>query len=157
MSAEFDIKITAAGRKLKKELEKLQNIEVCAGFQHGKATEDDGTDICDIAAWNEFGTSNIPSRPFIRDAVDNNGEQVAKMLQQEMAAVLNGESTTETLCKKAGLKMKDIIQESIKDGDFAPNAASTIARKGSSHPLIDTGRMRQSVMYVVREKGNGDT
>lgn len=157
MSTEFEIKITAAGKKLKKELEKLQNIEVRAGFQHGKAAEDDGADICDVAAWNEFGTSNMPSRPFIRDAVDNKGDEVAKILQQEMAAVLNGQSTTENLCKRAGLKMKDIIQESITDGDFAPNAASTIAKKGSSHPLIDSGRMRQSVMYVVREKGNGGT
>lgn len=157
MSAEFEIKITAAGKKLKKELEKLNNIEVCAGFQRGKATEDDGTDVCDIAAWNEFGTVNIPSRPFIRDAIDNKGGEVAQLLQQEMAALVNGQSTVENLCKKTGLKMKDIIQKSITDGNFAPNAASTIAKKGSSHPLIDTGRMRQSVLYVTREKGSGES
>ena len=38
-------------------------------------------------------------------------------------------------------------------GGFAPNAESTIKKKGSDQPLIDTGYMRQSVNYVVKRRG----
>ena len=34
-----------------------------------------------------------------------------------------------------------------------PNAPSTIRKKGSDKPLIDTGRLRQSVNYVIKPKG----
>lgn len=155
MSREIEIKLTAQGKKLMKELKKLEQLEVCAGFQHGAACEDDGTDICDIAARNEFGTENIPSRPFIRDAVDNKSNGVGEALQQQLTALINGESTVEVVCNTAGVAMKSAIQKEIKNGTFEPNAPSTIRKKGSSKPLIDTGRMRQSVQYVVREKGSG--
>ena len=39
------------------------------------------------------------------------------------------------------------------EGDFEPNAPSTIRKKKSDKPLIDTGRMRQSVMTVIDKKG----
>ena len=51
--------------------------------------------------------------------------------------------------------MKDVIQESITEGAWEPNAPSTVAKKKSSKPLIDTGRMRQSVNYIIRERGAG--
>ena len=35
------------------------------------------------------------------------------------------------------------------------NAPSTIRKKKSDKPLIDTGKMRQSVKYVIRKKGSG--
>ena len=48
---------------------------------------------------------------------------------------------------------KGLIQRKIVDGTFEPNAPSTIRKKGSSRPLIDTGRMRQSVNFIIRRKG----
>ena len=35
--------------------------------------------------------------------------------------------------------------DSRGDGDWAPNAPSTIARKGSDAPMIDTGQLRSSI------------
>ena len=62
---------TAEGRKFQKTLEELNKLACFIGFQHGNGTEEDGTDLCDVAAWNELGTSlGIPSRPFIRNTVD---------------------------------------------------------------------------------------
>ena len=48
------------------------------------------------------------------------------------------------------------MQDKITSGSFAPNAESTIKKKGSSKPLVDTGRMRKSVNYVIQKKGSGD-
>jgi len=58
--------------------------------------------------------------------------------------------------KEIGIFQKDLVQEKITNGSFAPNAPSTVMAKGSSKPLIDTGRMRQSVNYVIQQKGSGD-
>jgi hypothetical protein len=41
--------------------------------------------------------------------------------------------------------------EAITDADFVPLAPATVARKGCSTQLIDTGKMRRSVVSVVKE------
>ena len=46
-------RITAKGKKLQDDMKKLAGLEVAIGFQHG--TQNGDVDICDIAAWNEFG------------------------------------------------------------------------------------------------------
>ena len=51
-----------------------------------------------------------------------------------------------------GVKGKSIVQQQITDTTSPPNADYTIAVKGSSHPLIDTGHMIQSTTYVIRER-----
>ena len=66
--------------------------------------------------------------------------------------LLSGAEAGEVL-KLIGIYQKDLMQQEILDGGFLPNAPGTIRRKGSSKPLIDTGRMRQSVNYVIRKKG----
>lgn len=145
-------KITPDGVKFQNILKKLSKLEVRIGFQHGKSKEDNGTDICDIATWNELGTTNMPARPFLRQSVDNNKSKINAFIREKKKSIVNG-SEPEQILKEIGIFQKDLIQEEITNGDFAPNATSTVKRKGSSKPLIDTGRMRQSVNYEIKEKG----
>lgn len=146
---------TAEGKRFRQTLKELEKLQVRVGFQHGKATEDDGTDICDVAAWNELGTVDIPSRPFLRKSVDENEDKIRAFLEEKGEDIVAG-ATTEQVLKEIGIFQKDLIQEKIKEGSYKPNALATIRRKGSSKPLIDTGRMRQSVNYEIKEKGSGD-
>lgn len=148
-------RITPDGVKFQKMLKELAEKEVRVGFQHGKATEEDGTDICDIAAWNELGTVHIPARPFLRQSVDDNLSKINSFLQEKKNDLVRGTSA-EQILKEIGIFQKDLIQEKITNGSFAPNAPSTVKKKGSSKPLIDTGRMRQSVNYEIKVKGSGD-
>ena len=154
MSVKITDKMTISGKKFMELLEELDNKEVRIGFQAGENKEKDGTDICDIAAYNELGTDTIPSRPFLRDSVDNHESEINEMITQMRDYIING-GTAERVLKKFGIFQKKLIQEEIVSGDFAPNAEETIKRKGSDKPLIDTGRMRQSVNYVIEEKGGG--
>ena len=153
MSVKVTDKVTADGKKLQKILKELADKEVMVGFQQGKATEEDGTDICDIAAWNELGTVNMPSRPFLRMSVDDNSDKINSFMSAQKRSIINGEPADRIL-KKIGIFQKDLIQEKITEGSFAPNAPSTIKAKGSSKPLIDTGRMRQSVNFEIKQKGS---
>ena len=155
MGAKFKDRVTPEGRRFQKMLKELAEKEVRIGFQHGAATEDDGTDICDVAAWNELGTVGSPSRPFLRKSVDENAGKINSFLKGQKKKLVSGASAEQVL-KEIGLFQKDLIQEKITEGSFVPNAPSTIRRKKSSKPLIDTGRMRQSVNYVIQKKGSGD-
>lgn len=155
MAANVKVKTTAAGKKFEKMLNELSQLQVRIGYQKGNATDDDGTDYCDIAAWNELGTEHTPSRPFLRKSVDENEAKINAFLQSQKADLVKG-VPAEQILKKIGIFQKDLIQEKITEGSYAPNAPSTIARKGSSKPLIDTGKMRQSVNYVIQKKGSGD-
>jgi len=155
MGVKITDRITPEGRKFMQMLKELGELEVRVGFQHGKAHEEDGTDICDIAAWNELGTEHIPSRPFIRQSVDNNQDKINSFLQTRVKALAKGASAEDAL-KKIGVFQKRLMQNEIKSGDFVPNSEATIRKKKSSQPLIDTGRMRQSVNYVIQKKGSGD-
>ncbi len=146
---------TADGMRLKKALEELNKLELFIGFQRGNGSEADGTDLCDIAAWNELGTSRgIPSRPFIRNTVDLHGEEINKTLDEMVKQILNGK-TAEQVLRSAGIYLKGQMQEEIKNGEYVPNAPATIRKKKSEHPLIDTGRMRSSVQYQIKGKGAG--
>lgn len=144
--------LTPEGQQFYRMLAELAGKEVRIGFQQGEASEDDGTDICDIAAWNELGTEHIPSRPFLRKSVDENEGKISQFLQAEARSLASGK-TAETLLNEIGNFQKSLVQEKITEGSFTPNAESTIRRKGASKPLIDTGRMRQSVNYVIKQKG----
>lgn len=152
MNVKVTNRLTPDGRRFMQQIKELSELEVRIGFQQGEAQEEDGTDICDVAAWNELGTANIPSRPFLRKSVDENEQVINDFLKDEMAMLKNG-TPAEQILKEIGIFQKGLIQEKILDGDYVPNAASTIRKKGSAQPLIDTGRMRQSVNYVIKKKG----
>lgn len=48
------------------------------------------------------------------------------------------------------------VQDQITNGEFEPNAPMTVQRKGSDHPLIDTGQLRRGISYVICKKGEYD-
>lgn len=155
MAADIKDRITPEGRRLEQLLRTLDKKQVRIGFQRGDATDENGVDMCDIAAWNELGTSRSPARPFIRQTVDNHEGEINAMLDGVRKSLLGGASGEQVL-KEIGLKVKDLMQAEIIEGSFVPNAPSTIRMKGSSKPLIDTGRMRQSVNYAIKSKGEND-
>lgn len=155
MGVEVTTRVTADGKRLEKMLKELSNLEVAVGFQRGKAYEEDGTDVCDVALWNELGTEHSPSRPFLRKSVDENQEKISEFTSQKAAELIAGKPVAQVL-NEIGVFQKGLIQEKITNGEFVPNTESTIKKKGSDKPLIDTGRMRQSVNYVIRSRGGDD-
>lgn len=94
-------------------------------------------------------TINIPARPFMREGTDKATDAVNEKTEQVAKRIMNG-----TMSVHQGLKiMGQVVERSIKDnmshGGFKPNAKSTTRKKKSATPLIDTGRLRQSITTVV--------
>jgi HK97 gp10 family phage protein len=135
---------------------------VQVGFPAGEVD----SDIVARAIWNEFGTRTIPERPFMRNAMRANRAKYISLMRSAargiLTAAFNGGDPAakklESLRKLGALAQGDIQQE-IADLDTPPNAPSTIARKGSSNPLIggdkrtgySGGEMRQSVTWKIGE------
>lgn len=110
----------------------------------------DGSDLVRYAAANEFGTrdGHVPERSFLRSTVDENRDRYASLLTVAARAALDG-TRVETAFGRVGLVVTGDVQEQIRDLRMPPNAPSTIAKKGSDNPLIDSGRMRQSIDFEV--------
>lgn len=113
--------------------------------------EAEGTTVVDYGLYNEFGTRFSPARPFMATTADQNKELLNKFTTFLVGRMIDGKITDDTLLKNLGAKYQSLIQKTIRDAKnwAVPNANSTIAMKGSTSPLIDTGRMVQSVRYEV--------
>lgn len=146
---------TPEGKKYAQEIEKLLGLEVQVGFQAGENDYEDGTSLVEVAAYNEFGTSDTPARPFMKQSFENNEKQLRNACITLEKKIVEGGTAQEAL-QKLGAVAKGIVQKEIRNGTFEPNKPSTIKRKGSDHPLIDTGHMRQSVQFVIDKKGSAD-
>ena len=105
-----------------------------------------GTFVAQVARYNEFGTLNIPMRPFFRNAINKNIKKWYATLQN---AITQNATPSKALSIVGEVARADIIQ-SITDLRTPPNAESTIKQKKSTNPLIDTGLMRRSVTYKVK-------
>ena len=143
--------LTPEGRKYFRELQKMTEMEVRVGFQ-GDEKYEDGTSIAEVAAINELGSSDIPERPFMRQSFENHESELQAACDAANRLVSSGGSADQAL-QQIGVVAKGLVQEEIVNGGFAPNAESTIRKKGSEQPLIDTGTMRQSVNFVVKRRG----
>lgn len=139
--------------RLKDVLKELKNYSVEVGMF--------GSDeYVMVASVHEFGATiqrgkgsiSIPERSFLRTAFDDKNEQWASFFKSQLKHVLALQMDVQTLFNRLGARMVGDIQEKITDLDAPPNAPSTIAKKGSSNPLIDTGGLRMRITYRVVRK-----
>jgi hypothetical protein len=114
----------------------------------GNETED-GTSVVDYAIYNEFGTRSIPARPFMATTVERYKAQTDKFIDKLAVDIEDNKIKPNMALKRLGLYFQAMIRKTIKDGPWTPNAPATIAIKGSSKPLVDTGRMIGAVNYEV--------
>ncbi len=114
------------------------------------ATYPDGTPVAQIAAIQNFGSpaQGIPPRPFFTNMIrEHEGEwpeQIGKVLK---AVDMDAPKALEQM----GQLIAGELRESIVDTNAPPLSPITIARKGSSKPLVDSGVMLQSVDSEVEE------
>jgi hypothetical protein len=110
----------------------------------GPQTYDNGLTLASNAVIQEFGTDRIPPRPFMRagaEAFDKKDAAIGNVLR----GVIEGRTGPVEGSNALGVMLQAEILRAFRSGDFTPNAPATTRRKGSSQPLIDTGKLRQGV------------
>jgi hypothetical protein len=139
--------------RIKAETNALGGKSVKVGLQNdGTMGEDGETLVAQYAYYNEFGTSRIPARPFMRTAYDKNRPDLLRTTRKLWDGVMDGKLSAAQAAGVLGERHAEQVDQTIVSLDSPANAESTIERKGSSNPLIDSGQMRQSVRYVVEDK-----
>lgn len=138
--------------KLRRELKNIGSKEVVVGIQKGEVN--DGMLVAQYATWNEFGTRTIPARPFMRTYFDATIARLEKFSTNGVTQVLLGRATFLQFLNAVGVFMVDGVKKSISTGGWLPNAPMTVALKGSSKPLIDSGVMLNSVTFAIHDYGH---
>ena len=133
---------------------------------------DSGGDILMIANVNEFGLNikvtdkmrnylhyigihlkketkeiKIPERSFVRGSYDENKNKIIDNADKLLEKVINLELPVSVFFDTLGEYVVGLVQDYMTDLRSPPNHPATIANKGSSNPLISTGRLRQSITF----------
>ena len=134
--------------------------DIVIGFPMGKASSiqyPDGTPLIDVAVYNNYGTFNkdgsehIPARPFMDIGGLNATVGTKKIRIALLKKVQDGDIKMDDAANIIGAKAAAIMKKTIRDFNDPPNAPSTIAKKKSSNPLVDTGLLMQSVTWELRK------
>jgi len=91
----------------------------------------------------------IPQRSFLRKTVIDHRDKYQKRATKILGQIAAGRQEVYTGLSLMGLLIEGDTKRTISKGVSPPNAPSTIRRKKSSKPLIDTGRLRQSITHEV--------
>ena len=134
-------------KKIFREIRKIDNKSVKAGVLKNAGKEPNGTSLVDVAVYNEFGTSHIPSRPFIRIASDKNKSFWTDESEKIIDDIVDGGTANfNSLGKTMVNDIKDVMGDTTL---LESNAPSTIRRKGRNEPLIDKGKLKSSIDFEV--------
>lgn len=156
------IDIDRGMRELKKTLATLKNqgSYVKVGVFGAEAAESrDGVTNADLAIIQELGAPSvgIPARPWIGGTFDKNRAKYTDMLARGLARLYENKLTVKQLLGLLGVAISSDIKQAVMQGsNFAPNAPSTVERKKSARPLLDTARMVGSVSHEVVLSGEGE-
>lgn len=146
------VQVTGNLAKFKQLIEQIKasgEKAVYVGFPAEFNEKVDGSDnfnLASLAAVLEFGNERIPSRPFLRQTLAENQEKYTALFVK----LFESGVSIEQIYEQIALIAQGDVQQNIVNGKWTANAPSTIKRKKSSKPLIDTGKLRQSVKGIVK-------
>lgn len=139
-------KLNAALAKIAAQLKTGGTVSV--GFL-SNATYPDGKPVAMVAAIQNFGAParGIPPRPFFSNMVASRKATWPTAIENNLK--LTGYNAKLTL-ERVGEGIAGQLRAEIVYTNDPPLAPQTVARKGFSKPLVDTGHMLNSVDYEVK-------
>ena len=141
-------------REIRAKLGSLANRQVKVGWlDSGEMQEGSDLSLAEIAAIQEWGApnANIPARePLRRTFTEAEGrEENARMCTRLARSLINDKIEVDQALGLLGAWGVSAVQRRIRMGLPPPLRPATVAAKGSSAPLIDTGQLIQGVTWAV--------
>ncbi|CNI67490.1 Uncharacterised protein [Yersinia massiliensis] len=130
-------------------------LQMNVGILAGATNRDTGDPIAPYAAANEFGTLNIPARPFMRNTVAEKSGDWGRTLGRLVIGKAHEPGGIKKAFNILGAVMVQDIRDSIEHSIPPPNTQSTInnkRRKGRASPdktLVDSGSMQSAVDFEI--------
>lgn len=137
-------------RDLAKAIDSISQKNVYIGVIGNNAGREGELNNAQLMAIHEFGTDHIPERAPIRKTMAKNGDSYGTMFEKAIMGVLEGKSDADLILNRVGAQVSGDVVGEIQAGVDPVLAPSTIKRKGSDRPLIDTGALVQSISYEVK-------
>lgn len=145
-------------KQIKRRLRTLDRLSLQVGIVQGKGAEEateSGATLAEIGAVHEFGTKDgrIPERSFIRRTLEAKRARINDTFRRAAGAIVENRISVDDALNQLGSYVAGEIQATIKTGPHIPPPLSpaTVAAKGSSRPLVDTGRLAQSISWRVKK------
>jgi hypothetical protein len=93
---------------------------------------------------------NIPSRSFIRGSYNANQSIMQNFIEKNLGELFNFNITVDTFCNRVGEYLAGLTRKYLTDLKEPKKHWSTLAAyPGKDNPLILTGKLRQSITFVV--------
>lgn len=92
----------------------------------------------------------IPERSFIRTGFDNNVDKIGNKIDMLFTEVIELNIDPDVFTDMIGMEFAGMIQRHARTVKSPPNAASTRNVKGSSNPLMDSGRLIGAIRHEVK-------
>lgn len=145
-------------KKLLHRLEKAvkagnKSMHVAVGILQDEPHDDNKKfSMVDLAMVHEYGSKDghIPERSFIRSTCDRKRKDHIRLLRQLQDKVILGRLSKKQALIQFGEVVKSDMVQGINNGIEPALKPKTIKRKGSSKPLIDTGRLKGSIAHEIR-------
>lgn len=145
--------------KLKKNLLKnSQDVLKIGIFEQAKyGPENDNLQVAQVLQWMEEGDPVLyPPRPVMRVGFlpRLKTSEYVPLFQETISSVLEGKLTLKQSYRRMAPILVAGLKNEIIQWDTPPNSPQTVADKGFNDPLINTGKMLESVDFKVEKRGD---
>ena len=158
-----DVEVTYDGfKQMVDGLDFINNSAAYVGIPQDNSSREDNSEGITNAELlfihtNGSPINRVPARPVIEPALEDDQERLTSMMQRMVLLALSGdlEEATDQL-KRIGMRGQNVSRAwftNPKNG-WPPNSPAVQRakrKKGSTNPrpLIDTGELRKSIIYVI--------
>lgn len=151
-------KVTVRDRGARALMQRVEKAAQAKGFTVGIHEEQaggpkegsEGLTLIEVAEIHEFGTATIPQRSFIGAYAEGKEAEAKSDLRKLATAIVKGKVDADRGLDQLAQLYAGEVQQRIADGIPPGLADSTIAKKGSSTPLIGpSGQLRSSITGQV--------
>lgn len=125
----------------------IVNVGIIDAGNHG----DSGLTVAEVGNYNEFGTTRIPERSFIRSTTREKRKDIVKLQEKLLKKIQSGDMEIKQALGLVGTFVAGEITQKTVSIKSPPNNPYTIIKKGSSNPLIDTGQLKNSITWEIDE------
>lgn len=139
-------------KRILRELGRMNGAQVTVGWPTRRRHAGGDLTMAKLAATLEYGAprAGIPARPVLRPAMERNATAHRALSARLAAQVSAGRMTADGMLATVGARLEADLKREINRIRTPPLAESTVRRKGSSKPWIDTGALRDAAEYKVK-------
>ena len=160
-----EIEVTKDGfKQMMNGLDWIENSGVYVGVPEDESSrEDEDITNAELLFIHTNGSpiNNVPARPVIEPALEDDMERLTSMLKDFANEAIEGNfEEAQKQLERTGMRAQNVCRNWFTNADNnwpenAPSVRERKIKKGSTEPrpLIDTGELRKSIIYVVVKDG----